>query len=332
MIPNNLPNSNRPKAVILELKNVSVSFETDDGRITAVDRVSFQIMKGEILGLVGESGCGKSVTALSILRLIPYPSGKIDGSIFFQGKDLLTLSSKELQKIRGRQISMIFQEPGAALSPLHTIGNQLVETILIHQPMNRKLAWDIAKQWLSKVGISDPVQRMHAYPHQLSGGMQQRVMIAMALMMEPQLVIADEPTTALDVTIQAQIFDLIQAMRTNETSVLLITHNLGVVWEMCDRVIVMYASRIVEQGYLNDIFNHPAHPYTRGLLQSIPKLSGNQNRLNSIPGQVPTPYNYPKGCRFHDRCPHTVDRCKHEEPPLIPISPNHQAACFMVNT
>lgn len=316
---------------MLEVKNITVTFETDEGVFTAVDDVSLNINKNEIVGLVGESGCGKSVTALSILRLIPLPSGRIEkGEILFKGKDLLKLDAGEMRKIRGRAISMIFQEPASALSPLHRIGQQMVETILLHKDMTDKEAWNISENWLKSVKIPDAGERMFDYPYQLSGGMQQRVMIAMALMLEPDLVIADEPTTALDVTIQAQVFELIREMRKSRTAVLLITHDMGVIWEMCDRVIVMYASRIVEEGSRNDIFSKPAHPYTIGLLKSIPRLSGDAGRLKAIPGYVPSPYNYPSGCHFRDRCPDAFDRCKKEIPEFVDLGQGHRAACFLV--
>jgi len=316
---------------VLEVKNITVTFETDEGIVKAVDDVSFHIDRNEIVGLVGESGCGKSVTALSILRLIPLPYGRIEtGEILFYGKNLLDLNPKEMRKIRGRAISMIFQEPGSALSPLHTIGRQMVETILLHKDITGKEAWNIAETWLEKVQISDPRERMFAYPYQLSGGMQQRVMIAMALMLEPDLVIADEPTTALDVTIQAQVFELVREMRRFNTSMLLITHDMGVIWEMCDRVLVMYASRVVEEGNRDDIFSKPTHPYTIGLLESIPKLSTGEGRLKAIPGQVPSALNYPSGCHFFDRCPDAFDRCRNEKPKLIDLGNGHKAACFLV--
>jgi len=245
-----------------------------------------------------------------------------------------------MRKIRGRAISMIFQEPGSALSPLHTIGRQMVETILLHKNITRKDAWNIAESWLEKVKISDPGERMFAYPYQLSGGMQQRVMIAMALMLEPDLIIADEPTTALDVTIQAQVFELVREMKRFNTSILLITHDMGVIWEMCDRVVVMYASRVVEEGNRDDIFSKPAHPYTIGLLESIPKLSvtppippsrGDKGgcRLKAIPGQVPSALNYPSGCHFFDRCPDAFDRCRDEKPKLIDLGNGHKTTCFL---
>ncbi|MDA3832180.1 MAG: ABC transporter ATP-binding protein [Spirochaetales bacterium] len=326
---------------LLKINNITVTFEIDEGIVRAVDDVSFHIDKNEIVGLVGESGCGKSVTALSILRLIPLPYGRIEtGEILFYGQNLLELDHRDMRKIRGRAISMIFQEPGSALSPLHTIGRQMVETILLHKNITRKDAWNIAEAWLEKIQISDPGERMFAYPYQISGGMQQRVMIAMALMLEPDLIIADEPTTALDVTTQSQIFDLIREMRRAHTSILLITHDMGVIWEMCDRVLVMYASRIVEEGNRDDIFSRPKHPYTIALLGAIPKLSatppippsrGDKGgcRLKAIPGQVPSALNYPSGCHFFDRCPYAFDRCRDEKPKLVNLGNRHRAACFL---
>ena len=319
-------------ANLLDVRNLSVSFHTDDGVFKAVDNVSLHVKRGEIVGLIGESGCGKSVTSLSILKLIPSPPGKIDsGQVYFNGRDLLELDTAELRRIRGRAISFIFQEPLSALSPLQRIGQQLVEALRIHNDMSKKEAWALAAEWLEKVKIQDVKERMFAYPYQLSGGMQQRVMIAMAMMLEPDLIIADEPTTALDVTIQAKIFALIKEMRLEKTSILLITHDMGVIWEMCDRVVVMYASRIAEEASKEDIFVKPAHPYTQGLLNSIPKLSAESSRLEAIPGQVPSPYNYPSGCHFRDRCPHAFDRCAQEVPPLMSVGEGHRAACWIAD-
>jgi len=317
---------------LLDIRNLTVSFNTDDGFFQAVDDVSLHLERGEIVGLVGESGCGKSVTALSILKLLPSPPAVIEkGEIFFKGQNLLNLDSGQLRKVRGRAISMIFQEPLSALSPLQRIGQQLVETLQLHENIPKKEAWDISKSWLEKVKIPDPAERMYAYPFQLSGGMQQRVMIAMAMMLEPDLIIADEPTTALDVTIQARIFKLIREMRQEKTSILLITHDMGVIWEMCDRVLVMYASKIVEEGGKDAIFEQPAHPYTRGLLNSIPRLSDHLGRLIAIPGQVPSPLNYPSGCHFRDRCMHAFDRCAQEQPDLFDLDDGHKAACFIAS-
>ncbi len=319
---------------LIDIHGLSVSFETDEGVLKAVDDVSFYVDKGETVGLVGESGCGKSVTALSLLRLIPSPAGRIEkGSIVFNGRDILEMSPKEIRGIRGRAISMIFQEPSAALSPLLRIGNQLVEALQLHSDVSKKEAWETAENWLKKVGIPDAGERMFAYPYQLSGGMQQRIMIAMTLMMQPELIIADEPTTALDVTIQAQVFDLVREMRQLHTALLLITHDMGVIWEMCDRVIVMYASRIVEEGRREDIFANPAHPYTKGLLDSIPRLSGRKGaRLKAIPGNVPSPLEYPSGCHFRDRCEFAFEQCTIETPSPVVIEQGHRAACFLLGT
>ena len=317
---------------ILDVRNLTVAFDTDEGSLTAVDGVSFQLRRGEILGLVGESGCGKSVTALSLLRLIPSPPGRIvAGSVHFEGADLLRLPTGKLRQIRGRNISMIFQEPMQALSPLHRVGSQLVEAVQLHEPVSDREAWERSLVWLKKVGIPDAEERMHIYPFQLSGGMLQRVMIAMALMLHPSVIIADEPTTALDVTIQAQILELMQEMRSRDTAVLLITHDLGVVWEMCDRVAVMYASQIVETGTKREVFEKPRHPYTQALLGSIISLLGAGERLVPIEGQVPSPLNYPRGCRFAPRCPHAFERCGNECPGLFDIGAGRQAACFLVD-
>ena len=316
---------------LLRVSNLKVSFDTDEGKFVAVDDVSFGIDHGEIVGLVGESGCGKSVSALSLLRLVPMPPGIIEsGKVNFKGTDLLQASIEAVRMVRGREISMIFQEPLSALSPLQRIGQQMVETIQLHQDVPKSEAWQLSLEWLGKVKIPDVAEKMHAYPFQLSGGMQQRIMIAMALMMGPDLIIADEPTTALDVTIQAQVFELIREMKADRTAILLITHDLGVVWEMCDRVLVMYASRIVEQGTTGDIFSAPAHPYTYSLLKSIPSLSdGKGDKLAVIPGSVPSPENYPSGCRFRDRCSYAFERCRREMPELVKVSNDHQAACFI---
>jgi peptide/nickel transport system ATP-binding protein/oligopeptide transport system ATP-binding protein len=316
---------------LLTIEALTVSFETDEGFLRAVENVSFDVQSGEVVGLVGESGCGKSVTALSILRLIPSPPGVIEnGRIVFKDREMLQMSTEEIRQIRGQAISMIFQEPLSALSPLQRIGKQMAEALRAHREMPKKKAWRISQEWLEKVRIPDAAERLHAYPYQLSGGMQQRIMIAMALMMSPDLIIADEPTTALDVTIQAQIFNLIREMKQDQTAILLITHDMGVVWEMCDRVLVMYASKIVEQGSVQEIFSNPAHPYTLGLLKSIPRLSdGKGGLLDAIPGMVPSPENYPSGCRFRDRCIYAFDRCKNEMPELLNVSDGHKAACFV---
>ena len=317
-------------ANLLEIRDLSVRFDTDDGPLTAVDAISFDVRKGEVLGLVGESGCGKSVTALSILRLIPSPPGHIaGGSILFGGEDLLQVPIARLRAIRGQQISMIFQEPMTALSPLHRVGAQLVETLQIHRRIARDEAWRLGEDWLRRVGIPDVRERMYAYPFELSGGMRQRVMIAMALMLGPQVIIADEPTTALDVTIQAQILELMREVKGKDAALLLITHDMGVIWEMCDRMIVMYASRIAEEGPVRDVFAAPLHPYTRGLLASMPILSEGAARLPSIRGQVPSLLRLPPGCSFADRCPYAVDRCRRERPPLTAYPGERRSACFL---
>ena len=318
---------------LLDVSHLTVSFASDEGLITAVEDVSFAVGHGEIVGLVGESGCGKSVTALSIVRLIPSPPGNIDnGQIIFKDRNMLELPPQDMRLIRGNEISMIFQEPMAALSPLQRVGQQLVEALQLHDAdLSKKAAWRIAAQWLDKVQIKEPQERMYAYPYQLSGGQQQRVMIAMAMMQEPDLIIADEPTTALDVTIQARVFKLIREMRQEKTAILLITHDMGVIWEMCDRVMVMYASKIVEKGTKAELFVRPAHPYTRGLLASIPSLTGTVGKLYAIAGQVPSPLNYPSGCHFRNRCPHAFDRCAQEEPPLFNLNGGHRAACFVAD-
>ena len=315
---------------LLDVRDLAVEFVTEGGVARAVDGISFAIQPGEVLGVVGESGCGKSVTAMSLLRLIPSPPGRIaSGTVQFKGRDLLKLPLPELRAVRGAQVSMIFQDPMQSLSPLHKIGAQLVETVQLHRRLGRAEAWQLGRDWLHKVGIPDPDQRMQSFPFELSGGMRQRVMIAMALMLEPDLVIADEPTTALDVTIQAQVFDLMRTQRAASTSLLLITHDMGVIWEMCDRVMVMYASRIVETGTVRQVFERPRHPYTQGLLRSMPRVKQTGARLASIPGQVPPPTAYPRGCHFADRCPLATDACRAAKPALAPLGDGQEAACFL---
>lgn len=302
---------------LLKIRNLTVQFQTDEGLLTAVDQLDLDIHRGEVLGLVGESGSGKSVTAQSMLRLVPSPPGNIaSGSIHFGDVDLLTLPINELRSFRGSRIGMIFQEPMTALSPLHRIGQQLVETLRLHHDISKKEAVRTSTEWLERVGIPDASQRMQSYPYQLSGGMRQRVMIAMALMLKPELIVADEPTTALDVTIQAQIFDLMREMKEDNTSVLLITHDMGVIWEMCSRVAVMYASEIVETAPIEPLFRNPNHPYTKALLNSIPSLEDPRQRLDTIPGNVPSALAYPAGCHFGGRCTHAAQRCTIEHPPL----------------
>ena len=317
---------------LLEVDNLSVAFDTESGVVPAVNGVSFQVNAGETVGLVGESGCGKSVTCMSILRLIPRPPGRFaGGAIRFEGNDLLTMPIADLRQIRGNDISMIFQEPMTALSPLMKIGPQMIEGLRVHRPeLSKAEAMTIAGEWLTKVGIPDAVERLKSYPFQLSGGMRQRAMIAMALMLSPKLIIADEPTTALDVTIQAQVFDLIREMKANDTSLLLVTHDMGVVWETCDRVVVMYASQVVEHGPVDEIFNNPQHPYTQGLLAAVPRLTGEQTALASIDGQVPAPANYPTGCHFADRCPHAMDICRATDPAPTALPHGGAVRCHKV--
>lgn len=317
---------------LLSVKGLSVSFLTEDGVAKAVQDVSFSIKKGSTFALVGESGCGKSVTALSIMRLVPSPPGEIiGGEILFEKRELLKLSEKRMRAIRGNKIAMIFQEPMTSLNPVYTVGNQIVEAIMLHQRKSESEAWANAVEMLHKAGISDPEQRVNEYPHQMSGGMRQRVMIAMAISCKPALLIADEPTTALDVTIQAQILSLLDELQKQYgMSVLLITHNLGVVAERADGVAVMYASRIVETADSQKLFAQPLHPYTKGLLNSLPRLGYSAKRLQTIPGTVPEPLHFPSGCKFHPRCPIGNDdrRCQTVEPELRKVSDGRCAACW----
>jgi len=316
---------------LLELDDLRTYFYTDTGVARAVDGVSFRVNAGETVGIVGESGCGKSVTALSILRLVR-PPGRIEpGShIRFEGTDLMALDEHEMQKIRGNRIAMVFQEPMTALNPVFTIGDQIAEVARIHAGMSRREAWAKAVEMLTLVGMPAAAQRAGEYPHQLSGGMRQRVVIAMALVMNPALVIADEPTTALDVTIQAQILELMADLtRRLGTSVLLITHDLGVVAENCARVIVMYAGEVVEEATTATLFDAAHHPYTEGLLGAMPRVGGDAERLATIPGTVPPPTAWPTGCRFHDRCPYAWDRCAREHPPLYQIGGGHVSRCHL---
>ncbi len=319
---------------ILEIKNLTTQFNTQEGTVIAVDDISFSIYKGKTLGIVGESGCGKSVTSLSIMRLIPQPPGEIaKGEILYRGQDLLKLSMSEMRKIRGNEISMIFQEPMTSLNPVFTVGNQIMEAILLHQKVTRREAKNKAIEMLKLVGIPSPEERINDYPHQLSGGMRQRIMIAMALSCNPNVLIADEPTTALDVTIQAQILELMKGLReTLGMAMILITHDLGIIAETAEEVIIMYAGKIVEQGPVREIFAHPKHPYTRGLLNSIPNVTGaeknRKKRLEAIPGIVPSLLDLPHGCRFQTRCPYVKDRCGHAEPKLRSIATAHEIACY----
>jgi len=315
---------------LLEVRGLKTYFYTEDGVVPAVDGVDFVLNKGETLGIVGESGCGKSVTSLSIMRLIPDPPGKIvDGEIIFEGSNLLEKTEAEMRNIRGNDISMIFQEPMTSLNPVFTIGDQIMEAIILHQRLTKAAARERAIEMLRRVGIPSPERRIDEYPHQLSGGMRQRVMIAMALSCNPKLLIADEPTTALDVTIQAQILDLMRKLRDEfGTAIMLITHDLGVIAELAERVVVMYAGKIVEQADVKPLFANPLHPYTVGLLGSIPKLTEQQDRLQVIEGVVPHPAFLPKGCRFHPRCKEAREICKVEEPELMEQEPGHLVACW----
>lgn len=318
------------KKPLLRVRSLSTHFLTEEGLVRAVENVSFNIHPGEIVSLVGESGCGKSVTGLSILKLIPSPPGQIvSGEILFDGINLLELEEKEMERVRGNDISMIFQEPMTSLNPVFTIGDQIIEAILLHQGLNKTAARKRAVEMLDRVKIPSPETRVDAYPHQLSGGMRQRAMIAMALSCQPKLLIADEPTTALDVTIQAQVLRLLKEIqREMGMAVLLITHDLGVVTEIADRVAVMYAGRLVEYAPVEAIFRQMRHPYTRGLLESIPHLKERKKRLNAIPGQVPNPMDLPVGCKFHPRCYLAIDECKKEEPSLFQVNGDHFSRCI----
>ena len=316
---------------ILDINELHTHFFTDDGEIPAVDGVSLHVNKGEIVGIVGESGCGKSVTSLSIMQLVPDPPGKIvSGNINFKGENLVKVSNKRMKKIRGKEIAMIFQEPMTSLNPLFTIGNQLRESIRIHEKISKRDAHLKSINLLKLVGLPRAEEVINEYPHQLSGGMRQRVMIAMAMACEPELLIADEPTTALDVTIQAQILDLMRKLNADKnTAILLITHDLGVVAEMCDRVIVMYAGQVVEEGTVREVLKDPKHPYTKGLIRSLPRLDEKNQKLYSIRGTVPRPKMGRTGCRFAPRCEFAFDRCAKENPDLYTLENNRLSRCFL---
>jgi len=317
---------------LVDVKDLSTYFYTEDGEVPAVDGVDFHINRGETLGVVGESGCGKSVTSLSVMRLIPQPPGKIlDGaSITFEGEELLTKPESQMRKIRGNDISMIFQEPMTSLNPVYTVGDQIMEAISLHQGLSDRESRNKAIDMLRLVGIPAPEQRVDEYPHQLSGGMRQRVMIGMALSCNPKLLIADEPTTALDVTIQAQILELMKELKDElGMAIMLITHDLGVIAEMAERVVVMYAGKIVEEATAMEIFRDPQHPYTEGLINSIPRLDQpTGERLHVIEGVVPNPLNMPVGCYFHPRCPYAMDICRSEQPELV-TKDGHKVACWL---
>ncbi|MBO8178620.1 ABC transporter ATP-binding protein [Aeribacillus pallidus] len=316
---------------LLSVEGLRTSFFTDDGEIPAVDNVDFYVNEGEILGIVGESGCGKSVTSLSIMGLVPHPPGKVvGGKILFKGEDLTKASERRMRQIRGNEIAMIFQEPMTSLNPLFTIGDQLVEAIRIHKKWSKQKARERAIEMMKHVGLPRAEELMNEYPHQLSGGMRQRVMIAMAMVCEPKLLIADEPTTALDVTIQAQILQLMKKLNEeSNTAVIMITHDLGVVAEICDRVVVMYSGKVVEEGDVKTIFKNPQHPYTKGLIQSVPDMRFKQQRLYSIPGNVPKPGSIKNGCRFAPRCEQAFDRCFEENPELYTTESGHRTRCFL---
>ncbi|WP_207261498.1 ABC transporter ATP-binding protein [Desulfovibrio sp. Huiquan2017] len=323
------------KKVILEINELQTYFYSSEGVAKAVDGASFSLAAGKVLGVVGESGCGKSVTAQSVMRLVPSPPGKIvGGSILFDGMDLTKLSMAEMRHVRGNRISMIFQEPMSSLNPVFTIGNQLSEMFMLHRGMNKKDALDASVEMLDRVQIPAPRSRIFEYPHQLSGGMRQRVMIAMALSCEPEILIADEPTTALDVTVQAQIIDLIIQLKEDfGTAVEMITHDLGVIAETADSVVVMYAGRVVEQAETIELFENTLHPYTAGLLASTPVLGrrvpGRVDRLNEIKGMVPSLYALPQGCKFRERCPRALPICKEREPQLAEINDSHTVRCWL---
>ncbi|MBS4173141.1 ABC transporter ATP-binding protein [Bacillus sp. FJAT-49736] len=315
---------------VLEIIGLNTSFVTDNGVIPVVNEMDFAVNKGEVVGIVGESGCGKSVTSLSIMGLIPTTNGKVKGKIVFNGEDIASASEKQMRNIRGNEIAMIFQEPMTSLNPVFTIGDQLIEAVKIHRDWPKKKCRDHAIDMLKKVGLPRAEQLMKEYPHQLSGGMRQRVMIAMAMLCEPKLLIADEPTTALDVTIQAQILDLMKKLnKETDTAIIMITHDLGVVAEMCQRIIVMYGGKIVEEADVRTLFKSPKHPYTVGLIKSIPDMRTKKDRLESIAGNVPKPGSIEFGCHFAPRCPHAFNRCFSETPELKSLPNGQKIRCFL---
>lgn len=316
--------------VLLQVKNLHTVFHTEDGTVEAIGGVDFEINVGETLGIVGESGCGKSVTSLSIMRLLPKGIGEVpQGEVIYKGRDLLKISEHEMRKIRGKEIAMIFQEPMTALNPVYTAGDQVAEMVELHLGMKKKEALNYTVEMFKKVGIPMPEKRIYEYPHELSGGLRQRVMIAMALSCNPSLLIADEPTTALDVTIQAQVLDLMRKLlKEYNSSLIMITHDLGVIAEMAQRVAVMYAGKLVEYADVVTLFKNPSHPYTIGLMKSIPRPDIEVDRLESIEGVVPDLFHMPKGCRFNNRCPYATDKCRQEEPPLFEVEPKHWSRCW----
>jgi oligopeptide transport system ATP-binding protein len=313
---------------LLSVKDLKVVFDLDGRAARAVDGVSFDLAAGEVLGVVGESGCGKSVTALSIMRLVAEPPGRVSGQVFFGGKDLLKIPEREMREVRGGEIAMVFQDPLSSLNPLMTVGYQVAEAIALHQKVGMKIAWERAVEMLDRVRLPEPEVRAHSYPHQLSGGQRQRVMIAMAFACNPQIVIADEPTTALDVTVQRQILDLMLDLREGGTSIVLITHDLGVVAETADRVLVMYAGKVVETGTVYELFDDPRHPYTQALLSSVPRLDTERStRLPTVKGQPPDLLALPSGCAFRARCPLAEERCA-KDPDWVEFSPTHRVRCW----
>lgn len=316
---------------LVEFKNLETHFHTGEGIVKAVNNVSFKIKEGETVCVVGESGCGKSVTAMSLMRLIPSPPGKIvGGEILFEGKDVLKFTEQELMDMRGNDISVIFQEPMTSLNPVFKIGDQICEAIILHQHLSKEEAEKKAIEVLKIIGIARAEEIMKSYPHELSGGMRQRIMIAMAVCCNPKLLIADEPTTALDVTIQAQILDLMRDIKEKlNTSILLITHDLGVVAEMADYVVVMYAGKVIEEAPVLELFKNPLHPYTQGLLKSKPSVNGNETRLYSIPGQVPNPVGMPDNCYFNERCDICMEKCKDVQPTLVDVGNRHKVSCWL---
>ena len=315
---------------LLKIDNLNTSFFTYAGEVKAVRGVNLEVHEGEIVGIVGESGCGKSVTMMSMLGLIPDNAKVVDGSATFNGTDLTKVPEKEMEKIRGNEISMIFQDPMTSLNPVFTVGNQMTEHVMKHKKINKAEAWNIAIEMLGKVGIPNPEQRMKQYPHEFSGGMRQRVMIAMALASDPRLIIADEPTTALDVTIQAQILDLLRDLKDKiDGSIMLITHDLGIIAEMADYVVVMYAGRVIEKGTVDEIFHNPLHPYTIGLQKSKPTVDSSSDELYNIPGNVPNPVNMPNHCYFKERCAMCKAKCSGDYPDMIQVSPTHFVSCHL---
>ena len=320
------------KNALLQVKDLRTYFHTEDGIVKAVDGVTFDVYSGETLGIVGESGCGKSVTSLSVMRLLDEKGEIAGGEIIFEGKNVMAIPESQMMKIRGNDMAMIFQEPMTALNPVFTIGFQIMEAILLHQDVNKEQARKMAIDMLRKVGIPEPEKRVDEYPHELSGGMRQRAMIAMALSCNPKLLFADEPTTALDVTIQAQILELMKSLQEQYgMALVMITHDLGVIAEMAQRVVVMYAGKVVEYAEVHTLFKKPRHPYTWGLMNAIPKLDEDREVLYNIPGVVPDPLDFPDGCRFNTRCPLATDKCRKEEPPLVEVDENHTSACWYVD-